>query len=100
VAGVLVALLFVWEATRVARLELGLNLGYGSLLSAALCFGVVVFAVIAVVARLTWDAPQGGTLLYGGLFLWIALALALLIGLGGLAHWRIWNANGPAPIHP
>jgi hypothetical protein len=90
----------LWEATRVARLELGLSLGYRSLLSAALCLGVVVFTVIEVVALLTWDAPQGGALLYGGLFLWIALALALLIGLGGLAHWRIWNANGPAPIHP
>lgn len=99
VAGVLVGLLFLWEVTRVARLALGLGRGYRSLVSAGLAFGVLIFAVINVVARLTWDAPQGVSLVYGGLFLWISLGLAVVIGFGGLAHWQIWAENAP-PAHP
>ncbi|MGC1183544.1 MAG: zinc ribbon domain-containing protein [Candidatus Dormiibacterota bacterium] len=95
VAGVLAGLLFLWEAARVARLGLGLGLGYRSLVSAALAFGVLIFTIINVVARLTWDA-QGGSFLYGGVFVWISLALAILIGLAGLVHWRVWDAHGPA----
>jgi hypothetical protein len=39
VAGVLAGLLFLWEATRVARLDLGVSFGYRSLISATLAFG-------------------------------------------------------------
>jgi hypothetical protein len=97
VAGVLVGLLFLWEMTRVARLYFGLGTGYRSLISSALAFGVLIFAVINVVALLTWGAQAAGSLVYGGTFLWISLALALLIGLGGVGHWRIWDEYGPAP---
>ncbi|MGC1185072.1 MAG: zinc ribbon domain-containing protein [Candidatus Dormiibacterota bacterium] len=97
VAGVLAGLLFVWEAARVARLTLGLGLGHRSLVSAALAFGVLIFSVITVVARLTWGA-QAGYFVYGGLFVWIALALGILIGLAGLVHWRVWEANAPVSV--
>ena len=94
VAGVLAGLLFLWEAARVARLNLGLEIGYRSLISAALAFGVLIFTVINVVAWLTWASPSGG-LVYGGVFVWIALALAILISLAGLIHWGVWDANAP-----
>jgi hypothetical protein len=95
VAGVLVALLVLWEAARVARLVVGVGAGYRSLISSALAFGVLVFTIVNVAARLTWMHSANGSLLYGGTFLWIALALAILIALGGIAHWRIWEANAP-----
>jgi hypothetical protein len=95
VAGVLAGLLFLWEATRVARLDLGVGFGYRSLISAALAFGIIVFTAVDVAARLTWGAQLGGALVNGGVFLWIAVVLAVLVGLSGLAHWRIWDQNGP-----
>jgi hypothetical protein len=98
VAGVLAGLLFLWEAARVARLGLGLGLGYRSLISAAFAFGVLIFTIIDVVARLTWGAQIGGSFVYGGVFIWIALGLAVVIGLGGLVHWRIWDVNGPVTV--
>jgi len=97
VAGVLVALLVLWEAARVARLEVGLGVGYRSLISAALAFGVFVFTVVNVAARLTWMHSYSGPLVYAGLFLWISLLLAVLIALAGAAHWRVWEANPPEP---
>jgi hypothetical protein len=98
VAGVLAGLLFLWEAARVARLGLGLGIGYRSLISAAFAFGVLIFTIIDVVARLTWGAQIGGSFVYGGVFVWIALGLAILIGLGGVVHWRIWDVNGPVSV--
>jgi len=101
VAGVLAGLLFLWEAARVARLRLGLGLGYRSLVSAALAFGVLIFTIIDVVSWLTWAAPSRSAFLYGGVFIWIALALAIFIGVSGLVHWRVWEANAPAsPVAP
>jgi len=101
VAGVLAGLLFLWEAARVARLSLGLGLGYRSLVSAALAFGVLIFTIIDVVSWLTWAAPSRSAFLYGGVFIWIALALAIFIGVSGLVHWRVWEANAPAsPVAP
>ncbi|HVB53767.1 MAG TPA: zinc ribbon domain-containing protein [Candidatus Acidoferrales bacterium] len=95
VAGVLVALLVLWEATRVARLGVGIGVGYRSLVSSALAFGVLIFTIVNVAARLTWMSSTTGPLVYGGTFLWIALALAILIGLGGVAHWRLWQEYAP-----
>jgi hypothetical protein len=100
VAGVLAGLLFLWEATRVARLDLRVGFGYRSLISATLAFGILIFTAVNVAARLTWGAQLGGALVNGGVFLWIAVALAVLIALSGLAHWRIWNVNGPPPALP
>ncbi|MGC2192304.1 MAG: zinc ribbon domain-containing protein [Candidatus Dormiibacterota bacterium] len=97
VAGVLVGLLVLWEAARVARLNVGLGVGYRSLISSALAFGVLIFTIVNVVARLTWMNSTTGSLVYGGTFLWVALALAILIALAGVAHWRIWVANAPYP---
>ncbi|MGH7643337.1 MAG: zinc-ribbon domain-containing protein [Candidatus Dormibacteria bacterium] len=94
-AGVLVALLVLWEATRVARLGVGLGFGYRSLISAALAFAVLIFTVVNVAARLTWMSSTTGSLVYGGAFLWISLALAILIGLGGVAHWLLWQEHAP-----
>ncbi|MGH7612245.1 MAG: hypothetical protein ACREN4_09525 [Candidatus Dormibacteria bacterium] len=103
VAGVLAGLLALWEALRVARVRLGVVEPYRSLLSAGLCLLVLIFGVIDVAANLTWMSPAPGTgWLYGGLFIWIALFLALVIGLVGLVHWGIWQRTapaGPAP-HP
>ncbi len=95
VAGVLAAVLVLWEATRVARIAVGLGAGYRSLISAALAFALLVFTVVNVAARLTWMHLTAGPLLYGGTFLWISLALAILIGLGGVAHWLIWEEDAP-----
>jgi hypothetical protein len=92
---VLVGFLFVWEATRVARLDLGVSFGYRSLISSALSFGVLIMTAVNLAARLTWDAGLGGGLVYGGVFLWIAVALGVVVGLGGLAHGRIWDQYGP-----
>jgi hypothetical protein len=95
VAGVLAALLVLWEAARVARLGVGVGVGYRSLISSALAFGLLIFTIINVAARLTWMHSVNGPLVYGGTFLWIALALAVLIALGGVAHWRLWEENAP-----
>lgn len=94
-AGVLVAVLVLWEAARVARLTLGIGAGYRSLASSVLTFAVLIFTIVNVVARLTWMNSTSGPLVYGGTFLWISLALAVLIAVGGVAHWRIWEANAP-----
>jgi hypothetical protein len=96
VAGLLAGLLLIWEATRVARVDIGFSAGYRSLITAVLSFGVLLFTAIEVVARLTWMSGGVGSLLYGGTFLWIALALALVIGAGGLVHWGIWEAHAPS----
>jgi hypothetical protein len=98
VAGVLAALLFIWEATRVARVDVRVSLGYRSLVSSALAFGVLVFTVIQIVAILTWMSSQLGPLQYGGTFAWIALALAVLIGLVGVVHWAIWDEQAPSAL--
>jgi hypothetical protein len=95
VAAVLAGLLFLWEGARVARISLPIGFGHGSLISAALAFGVVLFAAVDVVARLTWEQPVFGGLIYGGLFIWIAVAIAVLIGLAGAVHWRLWEAEAP-----
>ena len=99
VAGVLVALLVLWEAARVARIGVGVGVGYRSLISSALAFGVLIFTIVNVAARLTWMHSTTGPLVYGGVFVWIALALAVLIALGGVVHWRLWVENAPAPGH-
>jgi ribosomal protein L40E len=91
IAGVLAGLLFLWEAARVARISLPMGFGHRSLISAALAFGVVLFTAVAVVARLTWMQPVDGGLVYGGLFIWIDVALAVMIGLAGVVHWRLWE---------
>jgi hypothetical protein len=98
VAGVLAGLLFIWEATRVARVDVRISPGYRSLLSSALAFGVLVFTVIQIVALLTWMSSQLGPLQYGGTFAWIALALAVLIGLVGVVHWAIWDEQAPSAL--
>ncbi|MGH7666339.1 MAG: zinc-ribbon domain-containing protein [Candidatus Dormibacteria bacterium] len=95
VAGVLVALLVVWEAAQVARLTLGLGAGHRSLISSGLSFGVLLFTIVNVAAALTWMHPAIGSLLYGGTFLWISLALGVAIGVAGWLHWRIWQENPP-----
>lgn len=100
VAGVLAGLLFLWEASRVARISLPIGSGHRSLISAALAFGVVLFTAVDVVARLTWEQPVVGGLIYGGLFIWLAVALAVLIGLAGVVHWRLWEAQAPARGFP
>jgi hypothetical protein len=100
VAGLLAGLLFLWEATRVARVSLPMGFGHRSLISAALAFGVVLFTAVDVVARLTWEHPALGSLIYGGLFIWIAVALAVVIGLLGLLHWRLWEDEAPARGFP
>jgi hypothetical protein len=100
VAGVLAGLLFLWEAARVARISLPIGFGHRSLISAGLAFGVVLFAAVDVLARLTWGSPAVGGLIYGGLFIWIAVALALLIGLAGVVHWRLWEERAPAGDFP
>ncbi|MGB6772532.1 MAG: zinc ribbon domain-containing protein [Candidatus Dormiibacterota bacterium] len=96
VAAVLAGVLFLWETTRVARIPLPIGLGHRSLISAGLAFGVVLFAAVDVLARLTWESPAVGGLIYGGLFIWIAVALAVLIGLAGVVHWRLWEERAPA----
>jgi hypothetical protein len=95
VASVLAGLLFLWEASRVARVSVPIGFGHRSLISAALAFGVVLFTAVDVVARLTWEQPGLGGLVYGGLFMWIAVALAVLIGLAGVVHWRLWEDAAP-----
>lgn len=100
VAGVLAGLLFLWEAARVARISLPIGFGHRSLISAGLAFGVVLFAAVDVLARLTWESPAVGGLIYGGLFIWIAVALAVLIGLAGVVHWRLWEETAPAGDTP
>ncbi|HVB14815.1 MAG TPA: zinc ribbon domain-containing protein [Candidatus Dormibacteraeota bacterium] len=100
VAGVLVALLVLWEAARVARLGVGIGIGYRSLISSVLVFGVVLFTIINVAARLTWMHSTSESFVYGGTFLWIAVALAVVIALGGMAHWRLWLEHVPAPGGP
>ncbi|HVC38935.1 MAG TPA: zinc ribbon domain-containing protein [Candidatus Dormibacteraeota bacterium] len=95
VAGVLAALLVLWEATRVARVGLGVGVGYRSLISAGLGFGVLLFTIVDVAALLTWTHSTVGPLLYGGTFVWIGLALAIVIAALGLVHWRIWQAHAP-----
>lgn len=96
VAGVLAALLFLWEATRVARIQLGISFGYRSFVSASLAFGILLFTVIQLVGLLTWMRAVTGPLLYAGVFAWIALVLAVLIALAGLVHWRLWEQHAPA----
>ena len=100
VAAVLAGLLFLWEGARVARITVPIGFGHRSLISAALAFGVVLFTAVDVVARLTWESPVVGGLLYGGLFMWIAVALAVLIGLAGLVHWRLWEDDAPPRGYP
>jgi|GEM_PF-3363142 len=100
VAAVLAGLLLVWEAARVARISVPIGFGHRSLISAALAFGVVLFTAVDVVARLTWEHPVVGGLVYGGLFMWIAVALAVLIGLAGVVHWRLWEYDAPARGFP
>lgn len=101
VAGVLAGLLVLWEGTRVARLDLRISRAYSSLISAGLAFGILVFTVIQIAAMLTWMSPDFGSLLYGGTFAWIALALAVVIALIGLVHWGIWDELGPpVPARP
>ncbi|MGH7640699.1 MAG: zinc ribbon domain-containing protein [Candidatus Dormibacteria bacterium] len=97
VAGVLVALLVVWEATRVARVEFSLGPGHRSLLSAMLAFGVALFTAINVAGRLTWMQPQVGPLVYGGTFLWISVGLGVAILIGGWLHWVNWLEQAPPP---
>ncbi len=97
VAGVLVAVLVVWEATRVARVEFGLGNGHRSLLSAMLAFGVALFTAVNVAGRLTWMQPQVGPLVYGGTFLWISVALGVVVLIGGWLHWVNWIENAPMP---
>jgi hypothetical protein len=100
VAAVLAGLLFLWEAARVARIAVPIGFGHRSLISAALAFGVVLFTAVDVVARLSWEHPVVGGLIYGGLFIWIAVALAVLIGLVGLVHWRLWEDDAPPRAFP
>ncbi|MFZ0995698.1 MAG: zinc ribbon domain-containing protein [Candidatus Dormiibacterota bacterium] len=100
VAAVLAGLLFLWEAARVARISMPIGFGHRSLISAALAFGVVLFTAVDVVARLTWEQPVVGGLMYGGLFIWIAVALAVLIGLAGVVHWRLWEDQAPSRGFP
>ncbi|MGH7608525.1 MAG: hypothetical protein ACREOD_01075 [Candidatus Dormibacteria bacterium] len=94
VAGVLAALLFCWEGLRVARVHLYLGRGYRSLVSAGLGLGVLLFTIVDVAAALTWMAPRVGPgPLYGGVFIWLALGLAIVIGALGLLHWQVWQAS-------
>ncbi|MGA2873644.1 MAG: zinc ribbon domain-containing protein [Candidatus Dormibacteria bacterium] len=105
-AGLLAGLLLIWEATRVARVDIGFSVGYRSLITAVLSLGVLLCTAIDAVALLTWMSDRAGNLirgvpqLYGGTFLWIALALAIVIGAGGLVHWGIWQAHAPSASAP
>jgi hypothetical protein len=92
VAGVLAGLLLLWEGLLLTGVLAGPLPGNHSLISAALAVGVPVFAAIQVAAVLTWMAPTEVPH-SGSPVVWFALALALLVGLFGFVHWRIWEAN-------
>ncbi len=99
-AGVLAMVLFVWEAVRVIRVELGVPASYRSLIAAVLASGILVFEIIQIVLNLSLLTSGSGGLVFGGLFAWIGQALALLIGIAAVGHWRLWELAEPSAGEP
>ena len=93
----------VFEGLRVARLALPVSLAYRSLISTALAWGVLLFAVLDLIPQFGALVARPSSMPFGGAFAWLALLLAGAIAAGGLVHfgiWRSWAPVGPEPPAP
>ena len=94
---VLALALFAWEALRVARIALPIDYAYRSLISAFLAGAVLLFTILDLIPRFGALVSYPGATPFMGSFAWVGLALALVIGAAGVAHWATWHRMAPGP---
>lgn len=94
---VLALALFAWEALRVARIALPIDYAYRSLISAFLAGAVLLFTILDLIPRFGALVSLPGEAPFMGSFAWVGLALAVVIGAWGAAHWTVWHRAAPGP---
>lgn len=97
-AALLALALLLWEALRIARVNLMLSSAYRSLISTFLCAALLVFTILDLVPHFGALVSSPGAAPFGGAFAWLGLALAIVIAAVGLVHWRIWQREAPLKL--